>query len=172
MRKIIRTLLLLLVFAAIFPFTFPWKDGKPMLSWSDITMPTMPKVELPKVSAISEPQQEGEKEGPDRAAHQAVKLYQWTGADGSMNFSNEPPPAGLAYKLIDVHPDANLIQALPTITAEESGSNTEGDGPANGAMPPSLLTVSPGEAMQLMEQAQELKQLSEERLQQHEALMR
>jgi hypothetical protein len=164
-RKINRILLLLLLLAVIFPFTFPWKDGKPMLSWSDLQLPGMPSLKLPELADISLPGKEEEAREP----HQPVKLYRWQTPDGSMQFSNEPPPSGVRYEVVEVNPDANLIQGQPLAAAEEESVTPE-EGTAPAASLPSPLTVSPDEAMQLFEDAREIREMSEERLRQHEAL--
>lgn len=159
MRKFIRLLLLLLLFAVIFPFTFPWKDGKPMLNLSDIRMPNMPSVTLPELPGAGE---------ATRESNQPVTLYRWQGADGSTQFGSEPPANGVKYEEVEVNPDANLIQALPP-SAPPEASETQEENTLSSPLP-SPLTVSPGEAMQLMEDAKKIRQMSEERLRQHEAL--
>ena len=158
MRKFIRLLLMLLLFAAIFPFVYPWKDGKPMLSWSDIRMPTMPEITLPELPKPGE---------ATRESNQPVTLYRWQGPDGSTQFGSEPPAEGINYEVVAVNPDANLIQALPPSEAPVEAEEKEG---GNSTSLPSPLTVSPGEAMQLMEDAKNIREMSEERLRQHEAL--
>ena len=166
MRKIIRTLLFLLIFAAIFPFVYPWKDGKPMLSWSDLKMPEMPSVALPDIPDISLPGDET----TTRKPHQSVKLYRWQGEDGSTQFSNEPPAGAVAYEIVEVNPDANLIQSVPTDDASVAAKTETAESADTTSSLPSPLTVSPGEALQLIEDARNLRELSEERLRQHEAL--
>lgn len=159
MRKFIRLLLLLLLFAVIFPFTFPWKDGKPMLNLSDIRMPNLASVTLPELPGTGE---------GSRESNQPVTLYRWQGADGSTQFGSEPPAEGSNYEVVEVNPDANLIQALPPSVPAEADKSAEAKAPSSPL--PSPLTVSPGEAMQLMEDAKKIQQISEERLRQHEAL--
>jgi hypothetical protein len=165
LRKIIRTLLLLLLFAALFPFVYPWKDGKPLLSWSDLKMPALPSFDLPQMPDISLP-------GNDepRPPHQPVRVYRWQGEDGGIQFSNEPPPAGVAYTVVEVNPDANLIQA-PTAAAANTTRTPEAPKAAPPSSPiPSPLTVSPGQALQLIEDARNVQKLSDERLRQQDAL--
>ena len=159
MRKYIHLLLLLLLFAVIFPFAYPLKDGKPMLSWSDLRMPKMPSVTLPELPGTGE---------TARDANQPVTLYRWQGADGSPQFGSEPPAKGVKYEVVEVNPDANLIQALPPSDTPDT-AGTEGEKSTASSFP-SPLTVSPGEAMQLMDDAKKIRQMSEERLRQHEAL--
>ncbi len=163
MRKLIRILLLLMLFAAIFPFTFPWRDGKPMLSWSDLKLPGMPEVEMPQIELPGS-------EEKARAAHQPLSLYRWQDSNGGMQFSNEPPPEEVAYQRVEVNPDANLLQAPPPAIKQDSPA-PQGE-PTSTSSLPSPLTVSPGEAMQLIEDAHEIREMSEQRLRQHEELTR
>ncbi len=166
MRKFVRTLLLLLIFAIMFPFVFPWKDGKPLLSLSDLKMPKIAGVELPELPDIQLPGREKEEE-PARKPHQPVKLYRWKGAGGNVEFGNQPPQ-GVAYEIVEVNPDANVIQvAKPAAPAAEAPLQEE----KKGVSIPSPLTVSPGEAMQLLEDTQRIREMSEERLKQHDALL-
>ncbi len=163
MRKYLRTLLLLLVFAAIFPFVYPWKDGKPLLSWSDIKLPPLQLPELPEIRLP------GSRETA-REPHQPVKLYRWQDATGNIQFSNTPPAEGVTYEQVEVNPDANLIQALPAGNTSEEETTAKQEVSEAGSTLPSPLTVSPGEALQLMEDARHIREMSEQRLRQHEAL--
>jgi hypothetical protein len=168
MRGFSRTLLLLLLIAAIFPFVFPWKDGKPLLSWSELKVPGIENIEIPDIPDIPLP---GIKEDDEatRKPHEAVKLYRWQAADGSMQFSNEPP-RGVAYEIVEVHPDANIIQPQPLNAPDSEGDADSGSVEEKSLSIPSPLTVTPGEAMQLLEETRRLKEMSQER-QQHEAVM-
>ena len=138
-----------------------------MLSWSDLRMPDMPSVTLPEMPQISLPSADD----ATREPYQPVQIYRWQGADGSIQFSNETPPERVDYELVEVNPDANLIQAVPTgDTGSNDKTGMEEESAASSSLP-SPLTGSPGEAMQLMEDAHKLRELSEERLRQHEALI-
>ncbi len=163
MRKYLRTLLTLLLFAAIFPFVYPWKDGKPLLSWSEIKVPEMPEVALPRVALPTA--------GTESiASEQLVTLYRWQDADGSIQFSNEPPAEGIAYEVVEVNPDANLLPAVAASSSVEPPPPATEEG-HRGVLLPSPLTVSPAEALQLVEDARQLRHSSQERLHQHEALI-
>jgi hypothetical protein len=157
-RKLNRTLLLLLLLAVIFPFTFPLKEGRPLLSLSDLGLPKMPSLGLPG---------DGEAAG---GSGQPVIFYRWQGSDGRAQYSSEPPASGVAYEVIEVDPDTNLIQAVPVEEIdrgeEEASSGTE----QPRSMLPSPLTVSPEEAMQLFKDAREIREISEQRLRQTESL--
>ena len=42
-----------------------------------------------------------------------VRLYKWTDADGQVQYSNTPPPAGVAFEMVDYWEDANVIPDRP-----------------------------------------------------------
>ncbi|MCW8918509.1 MAG: DUF4124 domain-containing protein [Gammaproteobacteria bacterium] len=162
MPKTLRLLLLLLLLAVLFPFLYPWKDGKPLLSWSDLKAPKMPNLSLPELPRIMP-------ETDERQPHQPVTIYRWQDEEGTVQFSNETPAKGVAYEVVEVNPDANLIQAPVAVT-----SNTAPPDSSEATTPtlPSPLTASPGEALQLLEDARKVQGLSDERLRRHEALTR
>jgi hypothetical protein len=164
MRNLIRLLLLLLLFAALFPFVYPWKDGKPLLSWSALKLPQLSSLQLPEIPDIALP---GKTEST-ADTHQPVRVYRWQGEDGGIQFSNEPPPAGVAYTVVEVNPDANLIQAPSPAAPHASAEETKATEPSGKL--PTPLTVSPGQALQLIEDARKVQQLSDERLRRQEAL--
>lgn len=168
MRRYLRTLLLLLLFAAIFPFVYPWQDGRPLLSWSELRLPGLSSLQLPELPELAPPVVPGS--GEARTPNEPVRLYRWQGSDGTTQFSNEPPAVGMKYEVVEVNPDANLVPATPLTppAAPEAGSGESRPTPTL----PSPLTVSPGEALQLLEDARALREQSYERLRQQEAVTR
>ena len=42
-----------------------------------------------------------------------TRAYKWQDADGSWHLSGEPPPAGVAYEIVTVRSDENVVPALP-----------------------------------------------------------
>ncbi|MDX1606556.1 MAG: DUF4124 domain-containing protein [Candidatus Competibacterales bacterium] len=42
-----------------------------------------------------------------------ARLYKWRDAEGQVQYSNQPPPAGIDYQLVDYWEDANVIPAQP-----------------------------------------------------------
>jgi hypothetical protein len=114
-RKIIRISLLLLLFAAIAPFAYPLKDGKPLLSLERLSLPSLPALPLPK--ADPEP----------------VTAYKWRDEQGNWHFAGEPPQ-GIAYQRIELDPQSNLIPGAGSTpqaakeTAEPGQAAQSGDG--------------------------------------------
>ncbi len=119
-KKLIRTLLLLLVFSAVFPFVYPMTDGKPLLSLNQLKLPTFPEISLPEIPL---PSHGGSNPG------QTVTAYKWQDAEGSWQFGNEPPQ-GVAYETLELDPDANILPKVkaspalaPATVAEKQGAS-------------------------------------------------
>jgi len=96
----IRMLVVLVVIVGIFPFILPLKDGKPLLKWSDISMPKQLKVpalsdlpdmpDLPDVSDLY-----------SGSSDVSVTVYKWRDANGNWHFG-DAPPADVSYERITV----------------------------------------------------------------------
>lgn len=125
-KNMIRTLLLLLVLGAVFPFVYPWSDGKPLLSLNDLTFPAAPDLSLPDI-ALSQ---------NDKPASQPVVVYKWQDAEGGWQFGSKPPQ-GVNYEVVELDPNTNLLPGVkplpanpPTTTSEMEKQDSAG--PDNG----------------------------------------
>ncbi len=146
-RLVIKSLLALLVLAGAVPFVLPLRDGKPLLSWSDIKLPKLP-VEVPDVSLPA-----------DSSSPQEVALYRWRDADGVIQFSNEPPPPGIAFESVSIDPNANIVQPF---TAPEPKAGEPGPGqPPQTAQPGS--PYSPENVQQLFEDTHKIRETADAR---------
>lgn len=123
----IKLLIAILVISLLLPFTFlKDKHGNPMLSVGDLNFPslTLPELSMPDFLSSGMPKlPEGVKgsDGKDM-------IYQWTDADGNVQFSNSQPPEGVVYTLKGYDPNLNVIQAVETQAAgseEVSGSESK-----------------------------------------------
>ncbi len=133
-KNMIRTLLLLLVLGAVFPFVYPWSDGKPLLSLNDLALPAAPDLSLPDI-ALSQ---------SDKPAGQPVVVYKWQDAEGGWQFGSKPPQ-GVNYEVVELDPNANLLPGVkplpantPTTTSETGtpdSAQTDRDGPLFGYTP-------------------------------------
>ena len=127
-KKLIRTLLLLLVFSAVFPFVYPMNDGKPLLSLNQLSLPTLPEISLPSQG------------GSDRS--ETVTAYKWRDGEGGWQFGSEPPK-GVAYETLELDPDTNIlpeVKALPapapaTVAKKQGTSPNDDEGAAFGYSP-------------------------------------
>lgn len=160
-RIVIRILLLLLVLAGIFPFVYPMKDGKPLLSLDDIVLPKLPDVSLPDVSLP----------GDEPPAGTPVTIYKWRDSSGNLHFSSEKPPAGVAYEAGEVDPNANLIQGVATVPAKTSPQTSGKGDAAPSSDKPSVFGYTPEKISEMMEQTRKAKKALEERQQADQQLM-
>ncbi len=97
-----KLLIALLVIGGLAPFTFiKGKDGQPLMSFSDITMPDtiVPDISLPDLSGS--PSEEG-------------TVYKWKDKGGTWQFTSEPPPKGMDFSSTVYDQNMNVIQAVET----------------------------------------------------------
>ncbi|GBF29642.1 hypothetical protein MnTg03_01218 [bacterium MnTg03] len=123
----IKLLIAILVISLLLPFTFlKDKHGNPMLSVGDLNFPslTLPELSMPDFLSSGMPKLPGGVKGSDGKD----MIYQWTDADGNVQFSNSQPPEGVVYTLKGYDPNLNVIQAVETQAAgseEVSGSESK-----------------------------------------------
>lgn len=141
MRSLITSMLIVLVIAAVIPFTVPVKDGKPLLQFK------MPTLGTPKLPDVSLPSLGGEeKRNPE------VEVYRWKDANGVWQYSNTPPQ-GVKYETQTVQADANLIQGL----AAQPSASTPVQTPQGDAQP--SLIATPGQALKTLDDAKNMDKM-------------
>ena len=127
MNLFIKLLIAILVISLLLPFTFlKDKHGNPLLSVRDLNFPslTLPELSMPDFLSSGMPKFPGGVRGSDGKD----MIYQWTDADGNVQFSNSQPPEGVVYTLKGYDPNLNVIQAVETQAAgseEVSGSESK-----------------------------------------------
>lgn len=127
MNLFIKLLIAILVISLLLPFTFlKDKHGNPLLSVRDLNFLslTMPELSMPDFLSSGMPKLPGGVKGSDGKD----MIYQWTDADGNVQFSNSQPPEGVVYTLKGYDPNLNVIQAVETQAAgseEVSGSQSK-----------------------------------------------
>ena len=127
MNLFIKLLIAILVISLLLPFTFlKDKHGNPLLSIRDFNFPslTLPELSMPDFLSSGMPELPGGVKGSDGKD----MIYQWTDADGNVQFSNSQPPEGVVYTLKGYDPNLNVIQAVETQAAgseEVSGSESK-----------------------------------------------
>jgi len=131
-----------------------------MLDWRELSLPEVAPIELPEFNLPPG-------ESAERQPHQPITLYRWLDNSGGVQFGTTPPTDGIPYETLEVHPDANLIQP-PVATSLPQQSQRRESSPSPSLTSP--LSTSPQEAMQIMQDAREIREMSQERLRQHEAL--
>lgn len=127
MNLFIKLLIAILVISLLLPFTLlKDKHGNPLLSVRDLNFPslTLPELSMPDFLSSGMLKIPGEVRGSDGKD----MIYQWTDADGNVQFSNSQPPEGVVYTLRGYDPNLNVIQAVEAQAAgseEVSGSESK-----------------------------------------------
>jgi hypothetical protein len=161
-----------LMFAAIFiavllPFTvLKGKDGRPLMSFDNLKMPSISLPETPDVKPVL-PATEG-MAGKDI-------VYQWRDAEGSLNFTTEPPPAGVEYTVKGYDPRTNLIQSVEAEPeAPEPGSMSESERNDSDQVQDASDVgnpYSPEKIQKLFKDAKNVEKLLNDRMKQQEAMI-
>jgi hypothetical protein len=155
-RKLIRILMLVLIFATAFLFIYPMKNGKPLLSLGALHLPSIPEVPLPEIPSLGQ----GKGDAP-------VTVYQWQDSNGGWHFSNEAPPAGVRYEARTVDPNTNLLQsegATASAPPEQRHSSPSTDQTLD-------FDYSPESISRVLEQTDKVREAAEQRQRQQQEII-
>lgn len=171
MKLLMKMMLAVLVIGCLLPFTIiKGKDGKPLMSFSDLKMPELktPDIDLP--DAIPTPSLGGEK---DPMSGKDV-VYQWRDSQGNLNFSSTPPTDDSEYTVKGYDPNQNLIQAVK-VKPPEPQVVEKPDVEIQTKLPEKSTDLGsaydPEKIKSLMKDAKNVEQLLKDRMQQQEALI-
>jgi hypothetical protein len=141
MKLFVKLMIAALFIAVLLPFTLlKGDDGDTLMSFSNFSLPdiSMVNFSMPDLSGFFgskkiTPSSDDDLSGKDI-------FYKWYDSEGNIQFTTEPPPDGVEYKLKGFDPDANVIQAVKIpakeSTAEESTPVQEKSaGPEDGVNP-------------------------------------
>jgi hypothetical protein len=120
MKLFVKLMIAALFMAVLLPFTLlKGDDGDTLMSFSNFSLPdiSMVNFSMPDLSGFFgskkiTPSSDDDLSGKDI-------FYKWYDSEGNIQFTTEPPPDGVEYKLKGFDPDANVIQAVK-IPAKES----------------------------------------------------
>jgi len=160
MKFFVKLMIAAVVLAVLLPFTFlKGKDGKPLMSFSDLKMPNLAMPEVPDALKDAQRQKAGGKD----------VIYKWKDAKGVLHFTSKPPPAGIEYTSKGYDPNTNLIQSVKI--EEEKPIEPFADAPKI-EKPSDLVNVySPDKIEKLMKDAKNVQKLLNQRNQKLEAMM-
>ena len=158
MKLFVKLLITALVLAVLLPFTILKDDsGRPLMSLRDLKMPDVSMPVQPDTEAVKG---EGIKD----------VIYQWRDDQGNLNFTSEPPAAGIEYTVKGYDPNLNLIQSVNTETAatevRSETRTTSIDSPLKIGNP-----YSPEKINKLFDDAEKVQDLINQRMQQQEAIL-
>ena len=162
MKLFAKLMITLLVIAMLLPFTIlKDREGRPLMSFSDLSLPDFSLPDMPKVPGTSDlTRSVGGGSGQD-------VFYQWYDADGNIQFTSEPPPSGIEYTTRGYDPDANVIQAVkpPPEEKEEPAPVAESKTPSGDIGNP----YSHESIEKLFKDAQNIEKMLNERLKHQES---
>lgn len=159
-RRIIKLLLMLLVFSGILPFVYPF--GRPLLSLQTLSLANLKAIEksLPELPTLPI---------GDRRSGDTVTIYRWRDNNGNWSFGSEPPQ-GVKYETFSVNPDANLIQGLAQGEDKEKTETTtiQSD---DGGKTVSVMGYSAEDVSKIMQSAKEARAAMEQRYKKEESII-
>ncbi len=159
MKFFIKLMIFIVLLALLLPFTLlKGKDGKPLMSLSNLKAPHLAWPRMPDVlKRVHSPELMGGKD----------IIYQWKDAMGELHFSSTAPPADVKYTTKGYDPNTNLIQSVK-IKAKKTGTVV-----APSVKKPSDLpgVYSPGNIKKLKQDALRVQKLLNDRNKKLEAII-
>lgn len=144
-----------LVLAILLPFTFlKGKDGRPLMSFSDLKMPNLAMPELP--DEIKMPDMPSSLKGKD-------VVYKWRNKRGELQFTSSPPPTDMEYTVKGYDPDTNLIQSVQ-IEVEEPEQEAKAEEPQVKNIFDAGSPYSPERINKLFDDAENIQKLIDDRM--------
>lgn len=123
MRRIVKLIVGGLVVGVVLAFAYlKDEDGKALLNLSNWQVPefNFPEFSLPDMPDLPS----SEEQDKTRPPQLGRPIYQWSDIDGNLQFSGEPPAAGIEYTVQAYDPNINVILSVKT-DPQESESDAE-----------------------------------------------
>lgn len=160
MKLFAKLLLAALVLAILLPFTILKRDdGTTMLSFSRFKLPDFSAPSLPAMPRADSITDSAGITGGE------VAIYEWYDSEGNVQFSNQPPPEGVEFKIRQFDSDANVIQSVKLPSAETASSVIETQQPENGGAAEAPSPYSPEGVKKMMDEAKNVEKLLNQRFQ-------
>lgn len=166
MKLFPKLMLAALVIAMLLPFTLLKKDdGSTWMSFSNFELPDFSSPSLPNVPRLdsitdSASLDEGE-----------VEIYEWIDSEGAIQFSNQPPPAGVEYRVRQFDRNANVIQSVELPSGEAGTAAVEAQESSPGDPQESPSPYTPEGVQKLMDDAKNIEKLLNQRFQNQESVI-
>ncbi len=155
MKLFPKLLLAALVIALLLPFTILKNNqGNTLMSFSNFSLPDF---SMPDLSGMSSGKQ------LTSSGSGTVNFYKWYDADGSVQFTTEPPPDGIEYTVKGFDPNANVIQSVKLPEAEIEERETPVASEAGGAEPGLAIPYDTDTIKKLFEDTENIEKLLSER---------
>ena len=173
MKTFIKLMALLLIMAIAGPFFIKGPDGRPLMPWPQWRWSTLASV-LASVKHLIQPQP-----GPASVSNSEdkdkkstfTKIFKWQDAEGTWHYSDMNTNMSHTSQELYLNPNANVVHLqLPKKTeAEQNKSKVNNQKTLNSSVIPSTIPLS--QVPQLVEQAQQVQGLLEERQKQYDQLL-
>lgn len=121
MKLFVKLLLIILVIGLLLPFTFlKGKDGKTLMSFSDIKLPAGSFSDLfgTSVAGIDKLKEITNQKG---STAEKNLIYKWTDIDGNLQFSSSPPAEGINFTVKGYDSNQNVIRSVSAEPAAQKG---------------------------------------------------
>ncbi len=159
-------MIFILVLGLAGPFIMKGPDGRPLMTWQDL-MPDFSSMKRKASGVLSDVNEtvgglsgsSSESENPGDFGK--TRVYRWQDANGNWQYSDTPPPSQSAETLL-INPDVNIVQSTE-LPKDPEPEEKETDAKGSGIGVPLPMTVSPGEARQLIEDAKGINDLMQKR---------
>jgi len=161
MKLFVKFLIAAVVLAILLPFTIlKDKDGRPLMTLDKIKAPDITLPQLPETIKNTE---------INSVTDSNDVIYKWRDSKGELHFSSSPPSEGIRYTSKGYDPNTNLIQSV-NIPDEKPEQVVE---QAPQIKKPSDIgnPYSPEKVEKLMEDAQNIQKLLNDRISKQEALI-
>ena len=164
MKLFAKLMLALLVIAMLLPFTVLKDDsGKPLLSFSSLSLPDFSLPDFGQAEKLAP--------GGGQGASNEVLFYRWYDTEGNVQFSNEPPPAGIEYTVKGYDPNTNVIQAVNPEATTTDASRPAAENDAEQESGKIANPYSQESIEKLFEDAKNVEKLLNQRFEQQEQVL-
>lgn len=127
MKLFAKLMIATLFIAMLLPFAIlKGKDGTALMSIKDIGLPDFSLPDLPDLPKL--PKANDFSTSDESLAGKDI-FYKWNDAEGNVQFTTEPPAAGIEYTIKGFDPDANVIQAVKIPPKESTSKEAKSNAP-------------------------------------------
>ncbi len=158
-------MIFVLVLGLAGPFIMKGPDGRPLMELDDL-IPDFSSMKRKASGVLSDVNDtvgalSGDN-GGEPSEFGKTRVYRWKDEKGRWQYSDTPPASQESEKLL-INPDVNIVQATELPEAPEPEEEKETDAKDSGIGLPLPMTVSPGEARQLIDDAKGIGELMQQR---------
>jgi len=154
-----KLLIAVLIIGLLLPFTIlKGPDGKPLMRFSDLKLPKFSTPDLPEITSLGSA-------AASASSNNGNVIYKWKDAEGNLQFTSSPPPAGVEFTVKEYDPNTNLIQSvqLPAEEIVEVADENDTEKPAS-PLDDVGSVYSPEKIEKLFEDAKNVEKLLNDRL--------